>query len=281
MNYRHSFHAGNFADVLKHATVAIVVDYLQQKTGPLFLADTHAGRGFYDLKGNDAQKTGEWREGIERLMHADLPAPIADLLAPYLANVRALNLDGAIRTYPGSPALLRQRLRPHDRALFCETNPGAASRLRQLCAGDKRISVAESDGYAALLKALPPREGRGFILIDPPYEAADEFTPLLATLSAALRRFAHGVYAIWYPLTARADESAAFLSAIATLGLAKTLTAELLVHPPQASGLVGCGMLFINQPYTLDEQLRALLPFLADKLGKDGAGSFSLHASQG
>lgn len=278
MNYRHSFHAGNFADVMKHAALLLILDYLQLKETPVFVLDTHAGRGVYDLHGQDAQKTAEWKDGIARLVETPPGGAIGKTLRPYLDLVSAFNPKGGLRTYPGSSALIKARLRPQDRALFCESEAGEAQRLRQLCAGDRRLTVHEGDGYAALLRALPPPERRGFALIDPPFEAPDEFSTLYENLAKAMRRFAHGVYAVWYPLARERQAASAFIDQIKALNLPKALRAELVVRSPLEPGLVGCGLLIINQPYLLEEQLGALLAWLAANLGQSRHASFALDS---
>lgn len=276
MNYRHSFHAGNFADVLKHSVLALVITYLQRKEAALFVLDTHAGRAVYDLAGRDAQKTGEWREGVGRIQ---TPGPGTDadiILQPYRALLAGFNKGGDLRTYPGSSAILRVLLRPHDRAIFCEAHRDEAARLRQHCAGDSRVRVIEGDGYGELSRCLPPPERRGLILIDPPYEATNEYSILTAALEKALRRFANGVYLVWYPVTALRASLDGFLAAIRDLNLPKTLRIELTLRPSGAGGLTGCGLLVINQPHLLETQMQTLLPFLASTLAGDHQGSFYL-----
>lgn len=276
MNYRHAFHAGNFADVLKHAALVLILDYLRLKEAPLFLLDSHAGRGVYDLSGSDARKTEEWQGGIARLRASTPPANVAIALHSYFTAIKGFNPQGGGRTYPGSPALMKSLLRPQDRALFCEAHPGEVRRLRRLCAGESRIAVVEGDGYEALIRALPPRERRALILIDPPYEAKDEFDVIALAVKQALRRFAHGCYVVWYPLTANRDSADGFLATLAALQRDKTLKVELGVRAPDESGLIGCGLALINPPYTLEAHLHALLPWLAQSLGEDGHGRYLL-----
>ena len=200
MNYRHIYHAGNFADVLKHAVLARLIVYLQQKDKAFRLLDTHAGIGLYDLSSEEAQKTGEWREGIGKLLDADLPAPIATILAPYLDAVRSLNPEGEITLYPGSPKLARMLFRPQDRLSAMELHPDDSRRLARLFEGDYQVRVTELDGWLALGAHLPPKEKRGIVLVDPPFEEEGEYDRLIDGLARAWRRFPGGVYCLWYPI---------------------------------------------------------------------------------
>lgn len=264
--------------MLKHSILALVIDYLQRKETPLFILDTHAGRGVYDLAGRDALKTGEWQQGIGRIQSSSADAEIELLVKPYRDALASFNKSKEWRFYPGSSALLRARLRPHDRAVFCEAHREEAARLRQHCAGDSRVRVVEGDGYHELARSLPPSERRGLVLIDPPYEALDEYSSLAAALDKALRRFANGVYMVWYPLTATAAPLENFLAAMSNLHLPKTLRIEMMVRPREAEGLNGCGLLVINQPHLLENQLRTLLPWLVRMLADGNAGSFHLSS---
>src|SRR4029079_307960 len=182
MNYRHEFHAGNFADVVKHAVLARIVSYLREKPAPFRVVDTHAGAGFYGLGGEKAARTGEWREGIGRLLRAKLAPDVRDLLAPYLDAVAAHNPDGPIRFYPGSPILVRAWLRPGDRLTACELEPHAAAALAENLKTHTRAEVVAIHGWVALSAYIPPKERRGLVLIDPPYEAPDEFARLAEAL---------------------------------------------------------------------------------------------------
>jgi 23S rRNA (adenine2030-N6)-methyltransferase len=263
MNYRHAFHAGNFADVVKHATVALMVAHLRRKDGAFFVLDSHAGVGAYDLVGGPADRTGEYKAGIARVLEAALPPPE---IAPYLDAVRAFNPDGALRYYPGSPELVRGLLRPQDRLAAVELHPEDVLALRANLGGDRRALVHHMDGYVALKALLPPPERRGLVLVDPPFEAKDEFARMERGLGQALRRWPTGLYALWYPIKHR-EPVAAFHRALAAERLPKTLVAELLVRPDDDPfRLNGCGLVLVNPPWKLDEALAALLPWLAGVL---------------
>ncbi|HLP66492.1 MAG TPA: 23S rRNA (adenine(2030)-N(6))-methyltransferase RlmJ, partial [Rhizobium sp.] len=200
MNYRHIYHAGNFADVLKHAVLARLIVYLQQKDKAFRVLDTHAGIGLYDFSSGEAQKTGEWRDGIGRLMEADLPDNVSALLAPYLDAIRALNPKGPITLYPGSPKLARMLFRAQDRLSAMELHPDDSRALARLFEGDYQVRVTELDGWLALGAHLPPKEKRGIVLVDPPFEAEGEYERLVDGLAKAYRRFATGTYCLWYPI---------------------------------------------------------------------------------
>ena len=199
MNYRHAFHAGNFADVVKHATLARIVQHLKEKPAAFRVIDTHAGAGVYDLAGPEASRTVEWRDGIARLAAATLAPAVRGLLAPYLDAVAALNGD-ALAVYPGSPALVQRWLRPQDRLIACEREPGAAKALAGNLRGDNRAKAVAIDGYTALNAYVPPKERRGLVLIDPPFEQGDEHARLAHALAGAHRKWPTGIYALWYPI---------------------------------------------------------------------------------
>lgn len=263
MNYRHAYHAGNFADVHKHATLALVIEHLKRKDAPFLYADTHAGIGAYDLASVQAEKTGEWRDGIARILAE--PNPPAEL-QPYLDAVAAVNPQGGMNAYPGSPALAATLARPTDRLALCELHPEDAETLRRRFVGDKRVGVHHMDGYTALKALLPPPERRGLVLIDPPFEVRDEFERMRRGLNQAMKRWPTGLYALWYPIKARASIDR-FHADLAMLGLPKTLVAELMTNDRDApQRLNGCGLVLINPPWKLDEALGNLLPWLADVL---------------
>lgn len=274
MNYRHVYHAGNFADVLKHAVLALVIAHLKRKDAPFRVIDTHAGTGVYDLASEEAQKTGEWQDGIGRILAETPPAGIAALLEPYLDVVRAENGGGPLVRYPGSPLIARRLMRPGDRLVANEAHPEDAARLAALFAKDRAVKVLALDGWSALKALLPPKERRGVVLIDPPFEEPGEFRRLCEGLAAAHRRFATGTVILWYPIK---DERLvrAFQRDAAALGIPKLLSAELLVRAPLSAGeLAGSGLLILNPPFTLEAALAALLPYLAARLARGkGAGS--------
>ncbi len=264
MNYRHIYHAGNFADVVKHATLALLIERLKAKDTPFCVLDTHAGIGRYDLSAPEAQKTGEFRAGVLRLLEAErrrLPAE----LDPYLSVVRGLNKGKpGLRWYPGSPRLALDLMRPQDRLVLFELHPDDARTLGALFAGDRRVSVTNADGYIALKAVLPPKERRGLVLIDPPFERKDEFERLARGLRHAHRRWATGQYALWYPIKARAPVQA-FHDTLRASGIARILAAELLLRPAtDPEQLNGCGLILVNPPWRMDATLKALLGKLAE-----------------
>lgn len=277
MNYRHVYHAGNFADVLKHAVLALVIEHLKVKPQPFRVIDTHAGAGVYDLSGAEAQKTGEWRDGIGRLLAVPPPAPVAAVLAPYLEVVRAENGEGSITRYPGSPLLARRLLRHGDRLVVNEAHPDDGARLAALFAKDKACKVLALDGWTALKALLPPKERRGLVLVDPPFEQPGEFRRLVEGLTDAHRRFATGTVMLWYPVK-DLRAARAFLSEAAALGLPKLLMAELYVRAPHIEGsLSGTGLVILNPPYTLHEKLALLLPYLVERLAREPGAQHRLE----
>jgi 23S rRNA (adenine2030-N6)-methyltransferase len=266
MNYRHAYHAGNFADVHKHAVLTLLLAHLRRKETPFHVLDTHAGIGRYDLFGEEAGKTGEYEDGIRKLMTPPLDHP---LLTPYLDLVRAENSGDAAHFYPGSPCLIRASLRENDRATFVELHPEDASALRGLFRRDLQVTVREEDAYQALKACLPPKERRGLVLIDPPYEDRGEFQRMIKGLAEALKRWPTGIYAIWYPIKSKA-EVARFTDELINFGK-PCLTSELMRYETEdESKLNGSGLALINPPYQLDEQLGSLLPLLHKRLGCRG-----------
>lgn len=276
MNYRHAFHAGNFADVLKHAVLALVVEHLKQKPAPFRIVDTHAGAGLYDLAGDAATRTGEWRDGIGRLIGLDaqpLPDAAARLLAPYLDAVRTVNAPGRLTRYPGSPALVLHLLRPVDRLVANELHAEDRAALALSLGRDRRAKVLGIDGWQALKALLPPRERRGAVLVDPPFEQEGELDRLVAGIGAALARFAGGTYLLWHPVKDRAAVRA-FHARLAALGTDKLIAVELDVgRRPGLERLRASGLVVVNPPFRLEEQLARLLPLLAERLAQGpGAG---------
>lgn len=269
MNYRHGFHAGNHADVLKHAVLLFCLDALKRKDAPFAVLDTHAGRGLYDLASAEAERSPEWREGVGRLSNrADAPA----LVERYLAAVRGFNADGALRTYPGSPALVTANLRESDVLMACELHPEEYAALRRALPRAPNVRIHERDGWEALTALLPPPQRRGLVLIDPPYEAPGELARAAEALGPALRRFAHGMYLWWRPLKSESALDRADAEAQAQ-GARQTLRADLWIAPPRPEArLTGSSLLLINPPYGLADALRETLPFLADAMGESQGG---------
>lgn len=275
MNYRHEFHAGNFADVVKHVVLARIMSYLREKPAPFRVIDTHAGPGLYDLSGPEAERTGEWREGIGRLLKAPLTPDVRTLLSPYLDAVGALNPGGSIKAYPGSPLLVRAWLRPGDRLIACELEPRAAAMLAKSLATSTRGKAMMIDGWTALSAYVPPKERRGLVLIDPPYEAPDEFNRLVEGFEKAHRKWPGGIYLLWYPIKDREGPDA-LAKSLRTLGIGKILRAEITIaQVPAADRLIGSGLIVVNPPWTLEKQLAVLLPALAGAMAP-GQGGFRL-----
>ncbi len=274
MNYRHAYHAGNFADVFKHAVLCRVLLHLRGKPAAFRVIDTHAGAGVYDLAGPQASRSGEWRQGIERLRNASIGAEVGALLAPYLDVVAAHNSDGRLTSYPGSPALARAWLRPQDRLVACELEPGAAAALAHNLLGERNIRVVPIDGWTALTAYLPPKERRGLVLIDPPFEQPGEFARLADRLAAAHRKWASGLYLLWYPIKDRRD-SENFARRLARSGIGKILRAELMIDD-RSDRLAAAGLVLVNPPWTLEHELAVLLPALAAILAAGGKGGARL-----
>ncbi len=267
MNYRHRFHAGNFADVVKHSVLALLLKSLHRKDTPFCYLDTHAGAGRYDLMGEAAQKTGEYRDGILRLWQT----PALPELADYLAAVRAINADGALHYYPGSPLIARFFLRPRDRLVLLERQPDDSAQLNTAFAGDRRVTVATQNGYAGLKALLPPKEKRGLVLIDPPYESDKEYGQVIEGLRIAQARWASGIFALWYPIKSRPPVER-FQRALLATGIRKILAIDFCPYPEDSSfRLNGCGMVVVNPPWKLDETLQTLLPKLLAVLGQHPA----------
>jgi len=269
MNYRHAFHVGNHADVLKHAVLLFCLDALKRKDTPFAVLDTHAGRGTYDLLSDEALRSPEWADGIGRLMDWPDPPP---LIQRYIEAVRAFNLADELRTYPGSPALIAQALRVGDVLAACELHPEEFAALRRTLPRAPNVRLHERDGYEALGALLPPAERRGIVLIDPPYEAPDELATSAREIGSALKRFGHGTYLWWRPLKSESTLDAADAEARGQ-GAKQTLRADLWVAAPSAEGrLVGSSVYLINPPFGLRETLEEALPFLADALTKGQSG---------
>ena len=274
MNYRHAFHAGSFADVFKHAVLCRILHYLRGKQAPFRVIDTHAGAGLYDLTSAEASRGGEWHDGIERLLAARLSEQVAALLAPYLEVIGALNERGRLKIYPGSPAITRAWLRPQDRLIACELEPRAATALASHLRGDTRIKTLEIDGWTALSAYVPPPERRGLVLVDPPFEQDSDFHRLSHGLATAHRRWANGIYALWYPIKGRGEPDA-LAKRLRRLEIGKILRAELTVTPvSDQTRLNGSGL--VNPPWTLQNELSVLLPALAGILGRQDQGGCKL-----
>jgi len=286
MNYRHAFHAGNFADVIKHIVLARILVYLQEKPAAFRVIDTHAGAGLYDLTSREAERGGEWRFGIARMMQARFSESVMALVAPYLDIVRAFNPARDLTAYPGSPLVARALLRPQDRLVACELEPNARRQLIDALYNDTQARVVDLDGWTALPAFVPPNERRGLVLIDPPFEQRDEFMRLANGFRAAHAKWPTGIYMLWYPVKERraAETLADQVARVANAGSgeAKCLRVEFSVAPqtPEA-GLVSTGLLIVNPPWTLAGELRAILHELEKPLGQGGAGRFRVDAIRG
>ncbi|NDK37769.1 23S rRNA (adenine(2030)-N(6))-methyltransferase RlmJ [Pseudoxanthomonas gei] len=274
MNYRHAFHAGNHADVLKHIVLLALLDALKKKEAPFFVLDTHAGRGRYLLAAPESRKTGESDAGILRLMGE---AKMPEVVERYLRAVEANNPVGALIAYPGSPLLIAQALREQDRLAACELQPDEASALKELFAHDARVAVHARDGYTAMKAMLPPKLGalkfaRGLVLIDPPYEVQDnEYPMIISTLRETLERWPQATYAIWYPIKLRRSLQPFFRKA-AALPAKSVMLAELQIRADDSPlRLNGSGLVIVNPPWQFDRQLAPALPLLKKTLGEAGA----------
>ncbi len=268
MNYKHIYHAGNFADVAKHVGLLYCLDALKRKESPFFALDTHAGRGFYDLQAPEAQKTGEAQRGVQRLIEAGLGEPA---LAGYFAAVRARRGKRLAR-YPGSPGLIAAALRPQDRACFAELMPAEARAAERELESAGRIRVVIDDGYALLKASLPPAERRGLVLIDPPYESLEEFKALTQAFADAYRRWPTGTYLLWYPIRS-ATQRGMVHERFEALRIPKMLFADLAVHPDDAGlGLAGSGLVIVNPPFGADEHLRRAYQAIHRHLAGTDAG---------
>jgi 23S rRNA (adenine2030-N6)-methyltransferase len=311
MNYRHAFHAGNFADVFKHIVLVRILVHLREKPAPFRVIDTHAGPGLYDLTGLDANRTGEWRDGIGRLTASPLKAQAADLIAPYVAACLDADLDAAPRRYAGSPLIAARLLRPQDRLLACESEPAAAAALarnlrvspspgaslaparttlaaslsqptRPEAAPTHQSKVLRMDGWTALNAYVPPGERRGLVLVDPPYEREDDFSRLAEGVKNAHRKWPSGIYLLWYPLKDREGPDHLAL-ALRHVDIGKRLRAEIAVAgaaEPQ-SGLRACGIIVLNPPWKLAAELAVILPALVDVLGRDDGRSYAIDRLEG
>ncbi|ELV7527601.1 23S rRNA (adenine(2030)-N(6))-methyltransferase RlmJ [Edwardsiella ictaluri] len=272
LSYRHSFHAGNHADVLKHTVQSLIIAALKEKDKPFLYLDTHAGAGRYLLSGEHAEKTGEYLEGIARLWQRD---DLPEALTPYMDAVRHFNRSGQLRYYPGSPLIARQLLREQDRLHLSELHPSDFPLLRAEFQKDGRARVVRENGYQQLKSQLPPATRRGLILIDPPYELKSDYQDVVKGIQEGHKRFATGTYALWYPVVLRQNIKR-MIHALEETGIRRILQIELAVRPDSDQrGMTASGMIVINPPWKLEEQMRSLLPWLHQALVPQGTG----HAS--
>ena len=281
MNYRHAFHAGGFADVVKHIVLERILTYLQEKPAAFRVIDTHAGAGLYDLTGEQARRGGEWRTGVARILQARFSEAAAPLIKPYLDVVRAFNAPGELAAYPGSPLIARALLRPQDRLTACEVEPGARKQLIDALRRDAQARVVDLDGWVALPAFVPPHERRGLVLIDPPFEESNEFERLADGFAAAFMKWPTGIYMLWYPAKSRRAADTLARRVAQAAGAAKPsgkcLRLEFSVAPQTAdTALASSGLLIANPPWTLPGELKTLLPELQKPLGQGGAGRYRL-----
>jgi 23S rRNA (adenine2030-N6)-methyltransferase len=282
MNYRHAFHAGGFADVIKHIVLVRILSYLQEKPAAFRIIDTHAGAGVYDLPADEGRRGGEWLTGIARVMQARFSEKTAPLVKPYLDIVRAFNPARELASYPGSPLIARALLRPQDRMTACEVEPKARKRLIDALRRDTQARVVDLDGWLALPAFVPPKERRGLVLIDPPYEQKDEFDRLAVGFSEAFAKWPTGSFMLWYPVKSRRATDTLVRHVTEAVGAGpspgKCLRLEFSVAPQAIGGaLASAGLLIVNPPWTLIGELKAILPELEKPLGQGGAGRFRLE----
>ncbi|WP_373099106.1 MULTISPECIES: 23S rRNA (adenine(2030)-N(6))-methyltransferase RlmJ [Pasteurellaceae] len=275
LSYRHSFHAGNHADVLKHLVLMLIIESLQQKEKGFYYLDTHAGVGRYRLFGEEAEKTGEFAEGIGRLWERqDLPQAVAR----YVQQVKKINYGGkALRYYAGSPLIAASLLRPQDRALLTELHPSDYPLLRNNFKQFDNVTTKRDNGFQQLKATLPPKERRGLVLIDPPYELKADYDLVVQAVIEGYKRFATGVYALWYPVVLR-QQTKRMIKNLQASGIRKILQLELAVRPDSDQhGMTASGMIVVNPPWTLEAQMKTVLPYLARVLVPEGTGSWSLQ----
>ena len=272
LSYRHSFHAGNHADVVKHIVLTLILTALKQKEKGFFYLDTHSGVGRYSLLSAEAEKTGEYIEGIARLWdRTDLPEEVA----LYINALKKIN-KGKLRFYAGSPLLAVQQLRPQDRALLTELHPNDFPLLRQEFAKMPNVVTKRENGFQQLKAALPPKEKRGLVLIDPPYELKEDYELVVKAIVEGYKRFATGVYAIWYPVVLR-QHTKRIVKGLEATGIRKILQIELAVRPDSDQrGLTASGMIVINPPWQLEGQMKKILPYLTEVLVPEGTGSWKV-----
>jgi 23S rRNA (adenine2030-N6)-methyltransferase len=285
MNYRHAFHAGGFADVIKHIVLTRILIYLHEKPAAFRVIDTHAGAGRYDLQAKEARRGGEWLTGIARIMQARFSEAAAPLLKPYLDIVRAFNPRAELQAYPGSPLIARALLRPQDRLTACEVEATARKHLIDALRRDPQARVVDLDGWLALPAFVPPSERRGLVLIDPSFESRDEFERLGEGFAAAFAKWPTGIYLLWYPAKSRraTDQLARHVAAVAasTRPAGKCLRLEFSVAPQTLDApLSSTGLLIVNPPWTLQGELKTVLPELERPLGQGGAGRFRLETAK-
>ncbi|OEF06971.1 23S rRNA (adenine(2030)-N(6))-methyltransferase RlmJ [Vibrio genomosp. F10] len=263
LSYRHSFHAGNHADVVKHIVQSLILNALQQKEKPFVYHDTHSGVGRYDLTHEWSEKTSEYKQGIARLWAQE---NIPEDIQSYLDAIKQLNDGDTLRYYPGSPCVARAHLRPQDRMVLTELHPSDYPLLEQEFHRDRQVRIYKEDGFQRLKGSLPPKERRGLVLIDPPYELAKEYRDVVTAIAQSHKRWATGIYAIWYPVVNRCDIED-MIEGLEGLGIRNILQIELGVSPDtNERGMTASGMIVINPPWKLESQMKEILPFLKEAI---------------
>ncbi|AKD38754.1 DNA utilization protein YhiR [Pasteurella multocida subsp. multocida OH4807] len=275
LSYRHSFHAGNHADVIKHIVLMLIIESLQQKEKGFYYLDTHAGVGRYRLFSEEAEKTAEFEEGIGRLWERD---DLPEEVARYIKLIKKLNYDGKeLRYYAGSPLIAATMLRPQDRALLTELHPSDFPLLRNNFKEFENVTTKRDNGFMQVKATLPPKERRGLVLIDPPYELKEDYDLVVSAIEEGYKRFATGVYAIWYPVVLR-QQIKRMVRNLENTGIRRILQIELAVRPDSDQrGMTASGMIVINPPWTLESQMKKILPYLTNTLVPEGTGSWSVR----
>ncbi len=274
LSYRHAYHAGNFADVMKHAVLVQLLEYLTRKATPVCYIDTHAGAGAYDLQSTFATKTGEYQEGIGLFWN---DASLPDAMQTYLELVRAANPNGKLRRYPGSPLIAQQLLRAHDRLELYELHTSDFPLLENEFRGARRVRCHQADGLRNAIAIVPPIEKRALVFIDPSYERKDEYQRVFETLQSMHRRFATGIYALWYPVIDRRMLDS-LRHSFEGSGIRHVLNLELLIEPDdRRPGMRGCGMAIVNPPWTMTADVQPVLKLLAERLGRNGEGAYGVR----
>ncbi len=274
LSYRHSFHAGNFADVLKHLVQVLIIEALQQKPTPFVYHDTHAAAGRYNLRDKTSEKTGEYKDGIAKVWLRD---DIPEVMETYIDIIQSLNPDGQLNYYPGSPLVAKSMIGKTQRMELTDLHPTDLALLEQEFAGDRKVRIQKLDGYKGINAMLPPPQRRALVLIDPPYELKTEHDDAIKGIVAAHKRFSTGIYALWYPVVSR-PQVTKFCEKFTKQGIRNILRVELNVKQDTSEyGMTGTGMIIINPPWKLEKQLREVMPFLVKHLGQDSKANFKIE----
>lgn len=274
LSYRHSFHAGNFADVLKHTVQTLIIQALKQKPKPFVYFDTHAGAGRYDLTTEMGQKKAEYKDGIEKTWQQD---DIPELLLPYINIIKQLNPDGKLTSYPGSPLIADSLMHRNNRLELSELHPSDFMWLKQEFKDVNNVNIKQCDGYKHLISKLPPIQRRGLILIDPPYELETEYDDLIKSIKQAHRLFSTGIYAVWYPMVSR-HHVKQFCDKFKNSGIKDILKIEMCVKPDSEEyGMTGTGMIIINPPWKLAKQMQEVMPWLLENLKQENQSGYTIE----